>query len=231
MALTINAAHNEKTGDVSYGVTVPIAILLLAIGIVGFFLLQRSIATHQGAAHLDMPVLQWMVDHRNTLLTTVMQIITNAFSPVVAGIGSILIAVIWAMRKRELWRPMLFLGGIGIAALVSTYLKHAFHRTRPPVAMMVPSAETDFSFPSGHTLGIAIIVFLLTYLVCSRAHKLWKTLLWLLLSVIAIVIVAYSRLYLGYHWITDVSASVCLAFVLTAAIMLIDGLPALFRRR
>jgi len=231
VALAINDTHERHTDGVSHGVTVPIAILLLAIGIVGFFLLQRSVATHQGAATLDMPVLQWMVSHRSGTLTMLMQAVTNVLAPAAVGIGALLIGVVWAWRKRELWRPILFLGGIGLTFAVSSYVKHAVHRGRPPAAMMLPPPEADFSFPSGHTVGVAIIALLLTYLLCSRAHKLWKTLVWLLVSISAIALIAFSRMYLGYHWVTDVSASVCIAFVVTAIIMLVDGIPALFGRR
>jgi membrane-associated phospholipid phosphatase len=37
-------------------------------------------------------------------------------------------------------------------------------------------------------------------------------------------LVALSRLYLGYHWLTDVVASIGLAFAVTGAVILADGL-------
>ena len=38
--------------------------------------------------------------------------------------------------------------------------------------------------------------------------------------------VAFSRLYLGYHWLTDVLASMGLAVAVTGIVILADGLRA-----
>jgi len=44
-------------------------------------------------------------------------------------------------------------------------------------------------------------------------------------------VVAFSRLYLGYHWLTDVTASMGLAVAVTGIVILADGLRSARRAR
>jgi len=198
------------------------AVFFFLLGIAIFGALWFSVAHNAYLVRFDKPVLDWMLAHRSDVLTAVMQTITNIASPVgfigIVGVGSIL----WGLYKKEIWRPFLLLGAMGASFVISTVVKNIVHRGRPPITSMIQPFETDYSFPSGHTIGIAVCLFVLSYLIYSRAPRFGK-LVWLLLTtIIGIGAVAISRLYLGYHWITDVTASIGLAFIVLAIIIVID---------
>ena len=79
--------------------------------------------------------------------------------------------------------------------------------------MFVPGAETTASFPSGHTIGTATFLLVAGYLVCSRNPSVARIVAWGVATVVGTALVALSRLYLGYHFLTDVVAAVALAVV------------------
>lgn len=197
--------------------------LLIIVGLTTF--IGAYIAIHSSTifAHLDLPVLNWMVAHRSPIATTVMQTITTLADPVYIAGAIILGAGIWAFIQKELWRPGLLIGVMGIVSVTGPLLKHFVHRGRPPMVSMIQPYEIDFSFPSGHTFGIAVCVLILGYLLYSRAPKIGHLITWILISILSIGIVASSRLYLGYHWITDIIASVGLGLFFLAIIIAIDG--------
>ena len=92
--------------------------------------------------------------------------------------------------------------------------------------MSVPGVETSASFPSGHTIGAATLVLVLAYLV-ARSRRTWRaTVVWAVVSVVVIVVVAATRLYLGYHFVTDVLAGACLAIAVLGVVVCVDRWPA-----
>nr|WP_246279666.1 phosphatase PAP2 family protein [Psychromicrobium silvestre] len=111
---------------------------------------------------------------------------------------------------------------MAVSAAVSNIIKHLVGRHRPPIADMATGANHSYSFPSGHTLGISVFIFTLAYLVLSRRFSAGRLLVWLLGAVVGIILVGLSRIYLGYHWLTDVSASVLLAAAFLGIVILVD---------
>ena len=99
---------------------------------------------------------------------------------------------------------------VGALVMVVT-LKLIYHNPRPQVFPPLVQ-ETNFSFPSGHSLAsFALWGFFAWWTVSLNPRIVWR---WLLaaLGVLVAVMVALSRLYLGVHWPTDALAGFFLGF-------------------
>jgi len=219
MSLTID---DKKSGIALTKEQLLNALFFFLLGIVIFGALYFSVKNNAYLTRFDQPVLDWMVAHRTPTLTAIMQFITNVATPVgfagTIGVG----AVLWGLYKKEIWRPALLIGAMGASFIVSTVVKNIIERGRPPTALMLQPFETDYSFPSGHTIGIAVCLFVLSYLLYSRAPGFGRLIGLLFMTIIGVGAIAASRLYLGYHWVTDVSASIGLAFMILAVVIVID---------
>jgi membrane-associated phospholipid phosphatase len=202
-----------------------IAGFIALVGAVSVSVIYLGVQHHNGLAQFDYPTLLWSISHRSPTLTTLMKLVTTIFSPVGLAVIILASAVLWALKVRQVWRPLLLVGSMGLSVIFSTTLKHLVMRSRPPQIDMIRPLEIDYSFPSGHTLGIAVCLLVVGYLVFSRRRLIsTQVLAWAVVTIAAVTLVACSRLYLGYHWLTDVSASVGVACVILAIIMLIDPL-------
>ncbi len=199
-----------------------IAIISLVIGIIIFIIAYVSMSQKIGLDAYNQPILEWMVSHRNTTITDIAKIITTIANPIVFASIVGVIVIIWATIKREIWRPVLLAGAMATAAATSIILKSVIQDARPPQIDMVPMFETDFSFPSGHTIGMAVFLLVIGYLIYSRHFSALRFWVWIIMAFIGTSLIALSRLYLGYHWLTDVVASLGLGLIILAMVIFVD---------
>jgi undecaprenyl-diphosphatase len=179
-------------------------------------LLADGAREHSDLSAGDPSVAAWFVRGRTPLLTGAAQVVTTVGSEAAIGILTVL-ALLWVLFVQRSVRSAVLLGAcMGTAAVLTVGIKHVVARPRPPASMMLGPLETNGSFPSGHTLFSTVFFGTITGLLLVRTHRrLTRTLLvgaWAGAS----AAVGISRLYLGYHWLTDVLASWVLAVAILA---------------
>jgi undecaprenyl-diphosphatase len=102
---------------------------------------------------------------------------------------------------------------------LTTAVKTIVGRVRPPFANG-GALDPSKSFPSGHSSGIAVSVVVALVLawpvLSARARRIWLT-----VGVALIVVVGFSRMWLGEHYLSDVVAgwSLGIAFALLTALL------------
>ena len=126
---------------------------------------------------------------------------------------------IWIIRARKLWRPLLLAGAMLTGVILAQVITRLVERPRPPMDLMVLGADSTYSFPSGHVLGASDFLLVGAFLVFSRRRRLGAVIAGFSAAVAGIATQAISRLYLGYHWLTDVLASVSLSLIVLAAVI------------
>ena len=189
-----------------------------ALALTGFVVLALLAAAHQFSA----------LDHQARALVHLTRL--PLLDPAMMGVSGLgenygLIPLI-TLGVAALWRPSrrwavvlpLLMAGTGVLQLVA---KWAIDRPRPNLSA--------WGFPSGHVLSLVVFFGLMTYLLTSsRLARCWR---WLGYAGCAatVLAVAFSRLYLEAHWVTDVAGGFTLGLAyLLLAICLVETIA---RRR
>ncbi|MFT4246014.1 MAG: phosphatase PAP2 family protein [Micrococcaceae bacterium] len=144
---------------------------------------------------IDNLWLTTMISDRNSFRTVIAEIF-NLFSPITWSlIFAIMIA--YFIYQRSFRVATFIAGSAGLWLIITTVIKHIVQRPRPPQNDWLVQAQ-GYSFPSGHSGGIACFVT-----VCILIfRKVWVQLSGALL----VLIMMWSRTYLGVHYLTDVIA-------------------------
>lgn len=199
-----------------------VAAASFVLGTIIFVVAYIGMLDNTGIGSFNQPILSWMIAHRDSQITNIMKLITDIASPavfaIIIGVG----AGFWAFIKREIWRPILLIGATSIAAVMSVVFKNIIINDRPPIADMIAPFEINYSFPSGHTIGVVVCLLVLGYLLCSRHFNTIRIFVWAAITVLGVGLIATSRLYLGYHWLTDIVASIGLGFIILAVSIIVD---------
>lgn len=95
-------------------------------------------------------------------------------------------------------------------------------RERPPITSMLLEVDHTPSFPSGHVMGATDFLLITTFLVFSRHRRPIATIGAFAVATILVILVGSCRVYLGYHWPTDVLASLSLSLVVLGAVIAVD---------
>ena len=205
-----------------------VAAGLLIAGETIFWTVLAAVQSNSGVADLDGPVHDGIVASRTPLATAILAAVTTVTSPLWMTVIGCAVALAWAVFKREVWRPALLVGAMAATFAVSTLVKHDVGRSRPAASGFMLGPDDALSFPSGHTFGAGVFLCVLSYLLLAargtRTGKRTTSVLGFAAAAAGTLVVAFSRLYLGYHWLTDVLASMGLALAVTGIVILADGL-------
>jgi membrane-associated phospholipid phosphatase len=168
----------------------------------------------------DSPVAAWLADHRVGWLTATMRAVTQLGSlrliaPLVA-----LTALLLLVRARRPDAAALLVTAAAGASLLVVLVKLLVGRARPGVDGVLVLVDS-FSFPSAHSAQAVATYGAFAYLAGHAAPR-WgqRVAAWTAAALIALL-VGFSRLYLGVHWLTDVLGGYALgaawlAIVITA---------------
>ena len=159
------------------------------------------------APGFDLQVLQAIASHRDATLTTIAGIVTDAGS--FALLAPLSIAFLLLRRWKRPFDDIALLVIAAGSALLPIVTKVIVARPRPTVEAL--SHLTSLSFPSEHTTQAAAVYLTIAIMLSTGLNRGWRELVIVVAVVIALA-VAWSRVYLGVHFPTDVIAGLLLGW-------------------
>jgi undecaprenyl-diphosphatase len=131
------------------------------------------------------------------------------------------------LRLRQVGITVVWLLLIAGGDHLNKVIKDEFQRPRPVVADLTPQAGS-WSFPSGHSMDSMIGYGMLAYVLLLSTPRPW---LRVVLALIPVVLVGFSRVYLNAHFPSDVLGGFAAGMVcLGVGIMITEVLRAWLRR-
>ena len=140
-------------------------------------------------------------------LTTFFHGIARLGNHVTLIIATFVITGILLLHKKTLL-AIWFAGVMLISGTAVPFvLKYLFARPRPLDGLFT---RTGYSFPSGHSTGATVFYGLIIVLAFILLKKQWQKNVVAIASSSVVLLVLWSRVYLGFHFSTDVLASLLL---------------------
>jgi membrane-associated phospholipid phosphatase len=126
------------------------------------------------------------------------------------------VAFLWGRSRRWAVALPLLMIGTGVLQLVA---KWAVDRPRPNLAA--------WGFPSGHVLALVVFFGLMAYLLSTSGQSRCRRCLGSVGCTATVLGVAFSRLYLEAHWVSDVAGGFMLGIAyLVPSIWLVESVAA-----
>ncbi|GAA5534042.1 phosphatase PAP2 family protein [Deinococcus aluminii] len=173
--------------------------LLLGVGLpVAVFAKTAQEVWEEGGFSFDTPTLMFIHRFASPALDHLMVGVTTTAGTHVLPVVTLLLAALFWWRHHRHWAAYLVLAVAGAAGLMFV-IKNLVHRVRPHL-WVSPAPETDWGFPSGHSIASLSLVLALTLLAWPTRWR-WPV---LLLGGGYALLVGFSRLYLGVHYPSDV---------------------------
>ncbi len=163
----------------------------------------------------------------NPLLNEIMIFITNIASPLNLFLFSILLCIIFIVKKKWYHAVILVTGMTG-GVLLEVVVKFLMQREYPVNAIIEVSA---YSFPSLHaTMAIIFFTVILYAFKDDIKNKTFK-ILFILSMFFAVLFVGLSRIYLNANWFSDVLAGLALGlFWLTLLVLILKFIIAVVHK-
>lgn len=185
------------------GRTTKTIVILLAL-----FVVLAALVAGGRTSGLDQTMTAAAVAGRTPLLSDLAQNVTALGSDVIVILLSLLVLGYCLAAGLNRFVPALF--GTPLAFLAGNVVKLLVARPRPDVALI--ALPGSYSFPSGHAVAASAFYLTLALLAADVERRATPRRLIIAAGVLVAVLVAWSRVYLGVHYFSDVVGGLILGW-------------------
>jgi membrane-associated phospholipid phosphatase len=169
---------------------------------------------HGCVTALDAPTASWIGNaaHRSHRLDEASLTTARVGNRATVAAAGLIGGALLAWRAGSLRTGVVVIGTVGGAVLANTAIRAIVDRplTDAEIQAAPRLSIVHHPFPSGHVAGIGALLGIIAVCIAVGRSRTVQALLTILVAA-GVVIVAYSRLYLGLHWLSDVIGGALLA--------------------
>ncbi|MEH7336423.1 phosphatase PAP2 family protein [Neobacillus drentensis] len=177
------------------------AFIVSFVCIIGFSLISLLISD-QKIISFDRVVIQMIQDQESPGLTSVMKVFTFIGSASFVIILSLALMFFLYKVLHHRIELILFITAILGSACLNGILKNIFQRVRPDLHRLIEIG--GYSFPSGHAMSAFTVYGIITFLLWRHIPNKWGRSILIVFSIVMILSIGISRIYLGVHYPSDV---------------------------
>ncbi|UVW30125.1 phosphatase PAP2 family protein [Massilia sp. H6] len=190
-----------------YGLHLTLGVAMLVIATAVFAHLAGAMVAGAPITRLDLELAHWLHAHArvNGGLRQFLMAVTHLHStPGILGLAALAAGCLYR-RGQRYWLVALASAVPG-GLILNVLLKHTFERARPHFDEPLLQLST-YSFPSGHTMAATVLYGFIACYAARHARSWPGRVLPLVLALAMVATVAFSRMYLGVHYLSDVLAA------------------------
>ena len=163
------------------------------------------------------------IANRSQLLTTLAVNLTSLGSAPLCTVITLVAAVLFVIAGRKTW--LIALLWVPVGSLLNGWMKLLVQHPRPSVALIpIPSS---FGYPSGHVAAASALYLTLALLAAHTQSQRGVRRMLVAVGIALPVIVAWTRVYLGVHYFSDVVGGMLLG---SAGALAVTALPWVAQR-
>jgi undecaprenyl-diphosphatase len=202
----IHARRAERTGMARQRAQRRLGMVIFLLATAAFLAVACQVWRQGPVTLFDAELARWFQAHASPGLTEALLDISRMHAPAGIAVLAAGMATYMALKHERYWLLAVLLTippGMALNAL----LKLGFQRPRPLLDHSLEALAT-YSFPSGHAAYSTMLYGLLAAYVAHRVDRRRWRLASLLACAAVVALVAFSRLYLSAHYLSDVLAGI-----------------------
>lgn len=166
-----------------------------------FFRILEDVVSGDPLVQADDSIFQGLRALRTEVGDAAMITITELGDTIV--VIPVVTAVFLFLAWKRAWRSAIYwLAAVAGASAINSIIKATLHRTRP--GELGYAGWSEFSFPSGHSTTNMVLYGFLAILIAREVRPTWHIPI-AFVTLLFVLSIAFSRVYLGAHWFSDVA--------------------------
>ena len=184
-------------------------VLLLLLALIIFIYAVRMVFITEGSV-FDENIFKAVASYTTPARTSFMNFITFLGKhTLLIPLNFLLIG--FFIYKKHKWFAIR-IASLALSSVVLSFsLKAFFQRERP--LMQLIGDVSGYSFPSGHALIGIVFYGLFIYIIWHEVKQKWLKIFLIVVLILLILLISFSRVYLRVHYPSDVIAGLAIGFI------------------